>query len=130
MSILCRQYCTYPTSQGIKINRQNNVVTIKKLKISHEFPGSHIIFEPCFFNKYKRVKNLLNLICNENLDLQFSADYLKNIDDEFIKLCKKANFTGLKFGIESAIPDVRQSVNRFSVTNDTKNKLIKLIEQV
>lgn len=126
----CRQYCTYPTSQGIKINRQNNDVTIKKLKkISQKFPGAHIIFrDPVFSINIKETKYLLNLICDENLDLQFSAElHLKNIDDEFIKLCKKAKFTGLKFGIESAIANVRQSVSRFSVTNDTQKNMIEKI---
>ena len=64
------------------------------------------------------------------MDLQFSAElHLKNIDDDFIKLCKKANFTGLKFGIESAIPDIRQSVSRFSVTNDTQKNMIDKINR-
>ena len=111
----CREYCTYPTSQGIKVNRQNNFETIKKLKkISHNFPGSHIIFrDPVFSLNIKETKYLLDLIYKENLDLQFSAElHLRNIDDDFIELCKKAKFSGLKFGIESAIADVRDSVNR------------------
>ena len=126
----CREYCTYPTSQGIKVNRQNNFETIKKLKkISHNFPGSHIIFrDPVFSLNIKETKYLLDLIYKENLDLQFSAElHLRNIDDDFIELCKKAKFSGLKFGIESAIADVRDSVNRFSVSNDIQKNMIDKI---
>ena len=126
----CREYCTYPTSQGIKVNRQNNFETIKKLKIiSRDSPGSHVIFrDPVFSLNIKETKSLLNLIYRENLDLQFSAElHLKNIDDDFIELCKKAKFSGLKFGIESAIPDVRDSVNRFSVSNDIQKNMIDKI---
>ena len=54
----CREYCTYPTSQGIKVNRQNNDETIKKLKkISHNFTRITYYFSrSCFFTKYKRNK--------------------------------------------------------------------------
>ena len=46
--------------QGIKVNRQNNFETIKKLKkISHNFPGSHIIFrDPVFSLNIKETKYL------------------------------------------------------------------------
>ena len=64
-----------------------------------------LFFEISFSLNIKETKSLLNLIYKENLDLQFSAElHLKNIDDDFIGLCKKAKFSGLKFGIESAIP--------------------------
>ena len=52
---------------------------------------------------------------------------MRNIDDDFIELCKKAKFSGLKFGIESAIADVRDSVNRFSVSNDIQKNMIDKI---
>ena len=58
------------------------------------------------------------------LNIEFSSElHLNNVDDEFLELCKYSKMNGLKFGIESAVEEVRDSVKRFSVTND-KQKLI------
>tara|TARA_X000000950_G_scaffold283309_1_gene383861 strand:+ start:1512 stop:2837 length:1326 start_codon:yes stop_codon:yes gene_type:complete len=117
----CREYCTYPTSQGRKVNRESESETIKRLKIiSNQYKSSHIIFrDPVFSINLPKVKSLLKEIGDASLNIEFSAElHLKNIDDEFIELCNYANLTGLKFGIESAFEEVRNSVNRFSIDND------------
>lgn len=128
----CREYCTYPTSQGRKIVQENTDIITKKLKnISNKFPGSHIVFrDPVFSINIKHTKRLLRQIGDSNLKIDFSAElHLKNIDDEFLDLCNYANFTGLKFGIESAHKNVRDSVNRFSIENDEQMIVIDKIKK-
>lgn len=126
----CFEYCTYPLAQGRKILQEPVESVIKKLKIiSDNFPQSHIVFrDPVFSINMKHTKDLLKQIGKANLNIDFSAElHLKNVDDEFIELCKKAKFTGLKFGIESAHEEVRDSVKRFSIDNDEQMKTIKMI---
>tara|TARA_B100000575_G_scaffold46581_1_gene33721 strand:+ start:6423 stop:7772 length:1350 start_codon:yes stop_codon:yes gene_type:complete len=126
----CQEYCTYPLAQGRKILQEPVESVVKKLKIiSNNFPQSHIVFrDPVFSINMKHTKDLLNQIGEANLNIDFSAElHLKNVDDEFIELCKKAKFTGLKFGIESAHEEVRDSVKRFSIDNDEQMKTIKKI---
>ena len=128
----CKEYCTYPTTQGSKVRRQSNDESIKKLKsIATEFPNSHVVFrDPVFSLNIKETKELLKKIIISDINLSFSAElHLRNIDDEFIDLCKEANFSGLKFGIESALPEVRDSVKRFSVTNDVQKQMISKINR-
>ena len=128
----CREYCTYPTTQGRKIILESNETVSNKLfKISKKFPKSHIVFrDPVFSINIKYTKNLLKKIGDLRLDLSFSAElHLKNIDDELIELFKYANFTGLKFGIESAHKNVRDHVNRFSIDNDEQVKIIKKLNK-
>ena len=51
------------------------------------------------------------------------------MDDEFLELCKYSKMNGLKFGIESAVEEVRDSVKRFSVTNDKQKLIIDKIKK-
>lgn len=126
----CFEYCTYPLAQGNKILQEPVENVIEKLKeISNKFPNAHIVFrDPVFSINMKHTKMLLKKIGDAKLNIDFSAElHLKNVDDEFIELCVYAKFTGLKFGIESAHEEVRDSVNRFSVANDDQMKIVKKI---
>ncbi len=128
----CREYCTYPLAQGIKVRRESIDITIDKFKkISNKYKSSHIIFrDPVFSINLKKSKELLKKIGDAKLNIEFSSElHLNNIDDEFLELCKYAKMNGLKFGIESAIEEVRDSVKRFSVTNDKQKTIINKIKQ-
>ena len=128
----CREYCTYPTSQGRKVLQESVDVIVDKLKqISTNYPKSHIVFrDPVFSINLKHTKALLKKIGDEDLPIEFSAElHLSNVDDELLDLCNHANFVGLKFGIESVHKEIRDSVNRFSIENDDQMKIIAKINQ-
>ncbi len=128
----CREYCTYPTTQGVKVLQEQSTSTIQKLRaISKKYPGAHVVFrDPVFSINIKNAKKLLKEIGDQQLSLDFSAElHLKNIDDEFIQLCKYANITGLKFGIESAHETVRNDSKRFSVSNDQQKTTITKLKK-
>ena len=127
----CREYCTYPLAQGLKVKRESIDITIEKLKkISNKYKSSHIIFrDPVFSINLKKSKELLKKIGDAKLNIEFSSElHLNNIDDEFLELCNYSKMNGLKFGIESAIEEVRDSVSRFSVTNDKQQTIINKIK--
>ena len=127
----CREYCTYPLAQGLKVKRESIDITIEKLKkISNKYKSSHIIFrDPVFSINLKKSKELLKKIGDAKLNIEFSSElHLNNIDDEFLELCNYSKMNGLKFGIESAIEEVRDSVSRFSVTNDKQQIIINKIK--
>lgn len=127
----CREYCTYPLTQGLKVKRESIDVTVNKLiKISNKYKSSHVIFrDPVFSINLKKSKELLKKIGDAKLNIDFSSElHLNNIDDEFLELCKYSKMVGLKFGIESAIEEVRDASNRFSVSNDTQKILIDKIK--
>ena len=128
----CFEYCTYPTSQGRKVLQEPIEYTIKNFKkISLKFPNAHIVFrDPVFSINIKQTKILLKAIGDANLNLDFSVElHLRNIDDEFIQLCKYAKIKWLKFGIESAYEDIRNSVDRFSITNDKQREIINKLKK-
>ena len=128
----CREYCTYPLAQGLKVKRESIDITIDKLKkISNKYKSSHIIFrDPVFSINLKKSKELLKKIGDAKLNIEFSSElHLNNIDDEFLELCKYSKMNGLKFGIESAIEEVRDASNRFSVSNDKQKILIEKIKK-
>ena len=127
----CREYCTYPLAQGTKKSKESIESTLRKLSFySKKFKFSHIVFrDPVFSIDIKKSKELLKKIGDSQLNLEFSAElHLKNVDDEFIDLCKYANMKGLKFGIESAYDNVRDSVKRHSVNNDFQRAIIEKIK--
>ncbi len=126
----CREYCTYPLAQGIKVKRETIDITIDKLKqISSKYKSPHIVFrDPVFSINIKKSKELLKKIGDANLNIEFSSElHLSNIDDEFLELCKYSKMNGLKFGIESSSEVVRDSVKRFSLTNDKQRTTINKI---
>lgn len=129
----CREYCTYPLTQGLKVKRESNDIIIDKFKkISNKYKSSHIVFrDPVFSINLKKSKELLKKIGDLKLNIEFSSElHLNNIDDEFLELCKHSKMTGLKFGIESAVEEVRDSVKRFSVTNDKQKSIIDKIKKI
>ena len=76
--------------------------------------SAYCVSWPCFSINLKKAKELLSAIKAANLNLEYSAElHLKNID-EFIGLASEANFSALKFGIESAFSHIRDSVKRIS----------------
>ena len=78
----------------------------------------------------KAFKELLKKIGDAKLNIEFSSElHLNNIDDEFLELCNYSKMNGLKFGIESAIEEVRDASNRFSVSNDKQKALIFKIKK-
>ena len=128
----CREYCTYPLAQGLKVKRESLDITLDKLKtISNKYKSSHIIFrDPVFSINLKKSKELLKKIGDLKLNIEFSSElHLNNVDDEFLELCKYSKMNGLKFGIESAVEEVRNSVKRFSVTNDKQKLIIDKIKK-
>lgn len=128
----CREYCTYPLAQGVKVKRESIDITINKLKkISDKYKSSHIVFrDPVFSINLKKSKELLKKIGDAKLNIEFSSElHLSNIDDEFLELCKYSKMSGLKFGIESAVEEVRDSVKRFSLTNDKQMVIINKIRK-
>ena len=128
----CREYCTYPLAQGLKVKRESIDITVDKFKrISNKYKSSHIIFrDPVFSINLKKSKELLKKIGDSKLNIEFSSElHLNNVDDEFLELCKYSKMNGLKFGIESAIEEVRDASNRFSVSNDKQKTLIQKIKK-
>ncbi len=128
----CFEYCTYPLSQGRKILPEKHSSVVEKFKIlSNKYGKAHIVFrDPVFSINIKQAKLLLKSIGDANLNIDFTAElHLKNIDDEFIDLCKHAKISWLKFGIESAIESVRNSVNRYSIANDDQSRIINKIRK-
>lgn len=128
----CAEYCTYPTSQGKKVISQSIEKVLKDLyEISVCFPRAHIVFrDPVFSINLKKAKELLSAIKAANLNLEYSAElHLKNIDEEFIGLASEANFSALKFGIESAFSHIRDSVKRISVSNDVQFERIDCLRK-
>jgi len=128
----CYEYCTYPTTQGRKVLQESIKHAVKNfIKIALKYPKAHIVFrDPVFSINIKQTKALLKAIGDEKLDLNFSVElHLRNIDDEFIELCKYAKIKWLKFGIESAYEDIRNSVDRFSVNNDKQREIINKLKQ-
>ena len=128
----CFEYCTYPLSQGRKTLQEKNSSVVEKFKIlSKKYGKAHVVFrDPVFSINIKQSKQLLKMIGDANLNIDFTAElHLKNIDDEFIELCKYAKFTWLKFGIESAIEHIRDSVNRHSIANDDQVVIINKLRK-
>ena len=118
----CYEYCVYPLQQGRRINAVNPEKLIEDLNYLHNKVGSkNFVFrDPVFSINRKYTNDLLNEIeKNNHKNFSFTVEtHLNNIDDDLARLFKSAGVDWVKFGIESAVDDVKNNVNRYSLKND------------
>lgn len=69
-----------------------------------------------FFVDIERVRKICELIIKENLNIEiFSAcriNYLKNMDDEYLKLLYRSGFKTLSFGVESGSEKIIELIHK------------------
>lgn len=117
----CYRYCVYPLSQGrLALHETVDSVVSKLKKYDRPDVRNHVVFrDPSFAVDMEYAKCLLQAIIDEPMNLDFSVElHLKDVDDEFIELSRRASVKWMKFGVESASARVRNSVDRISVSND------------
>lgn len=128
----CFHYCTYPLQQGRKVRARSpeNIVS----EIQHwckKIKNPKFIFrDPVFSINRKHTVSLCNLIIEKNLKIDFLIEtHLKNLDDELIKLLRKAGLKLVYVGVESKHTDVLANINRATVTQDDQYETIKKLEE-
>ena len=128
----CFHYCTYPLQQGRKIRHRSveNIVKEMKYWIKNLKTNKFIFRDPVFSIDRRHTVLLCETIIKENLKIEFLIEtHLKNLDDELIKLLKRAGLKMVYVGIESSDVNVLKDINRFTVNNDQQYQVIEKLSK-
>jgi anaerobic magnesium-protoporphyrin IX monomethyl ester cyclase len=127
----CFEYCTYPLQQGRKVRTTDPLKVVEDINfINKDSKVNRFIFrDPVFSINKKYTVNLLQEMANKLSKKQFTIEtHLNNIDTDMADLMAEASIARVKFGIESASPDVMENVSRHSVAQDEQAKAINILK--
>ena len=128
----CVYYCTYPVQQGRKLRfRNTDNILSEMLHWNSKFGTKNFIFrDPVFSINHKHATELLNKIAKSKIKFNICIEtHLKNIDDELIKLFKKAGIKLIYVGIESGDKEVLIDSKRTTIEFDDQIKKVREIEK-
>ena len=127
----CFKYCVYPLQQGRKVRQRDITELIKEIEYwKKEHKVEMIIFrDPVFSINRKHTIELCNAIIKAKINIKFVIEtHLRILDEELIKILKKAGLSGVKVGIESSSKEVLKNANRFTIEKDEQVEKVKLLE--
>ncbi len=127
----CFNYCTYPLQQGRKVRARSVENIIDEIKYWQTKLGAKkfVFRDPVFSINRKHTIQLCNEIINQKLNISFMVEtHLNNMDDEMIKLLKKAGLELVYVGVESSNHVVLKDMKRFTIEHDKQFQIIKKCE--
>ena len=127
----CFNYCTYPLQQGRKVRYRSieNIIDEIKYWKKNLNTNKFVFRDPVFSINRKFTEQLCERIIEDNLDIVFLVEtHLNNLDDDLIKLLRKAGLKMVYVGVESYEGDVLKDIDRFTVSNDDQFNIIKKLE--
>ena len=124
----CYEYCVYPLQQGRKINAADPEKIISDIEfINKNTKIKNFVYrDPVFSINRKYTDQLVSAMNKLENKYEFTIEtHLNNIDSQLAEDFSNANIKWVKFGIESAIDDVKSNVNRYSLNNDDQFKRVE-----
>ena len=128
----CFKYCVYPLQQGRKVRQRQPGKIVDELEHwKNEMGIKMFVFrDPVFSINRKHTVEFANELINRKLNIKFIIEtHLRILDEELIKLLKKAGLSAVKVGVESANKDVLKNANRFTIEKDEQFKKIRELEK-
>ena len=123
----CFNYCTYPLQQGRKVRYRSvgNIIN-EIIHWQNKIKTNKFVFrDPVFSINRKFTIELCNEIIKNKINIEFLIEtHLNNLDDELIRLLKKAGLRIVYIGVESVEEKILKDINRFSIKNDIQYNLI------
>lgn len=128
----CYEYCVYPLQQGRKVRHTSVDKVIENIKLINSYSGAkNFVFrDPVFSINKKYTYELLEEMSSKISGLNFTIEtHLNNITVDMAERLSSASVEWVKFGIESASDEVKDSVNRFTLRDDEQRLNIEICKQ-
>lgn len=128
----CFKYCVYPLQQGRSVRQRNVSKIVDELEYWKNKMGikMFVFRDPVFSINKKHTIEFANELINRNINIKFIIEtHLRILDEELIKLLKKAGLAAVKVGVESANTEVLKNANRFTIKKDDQLKKIRELEK-
>lgn len=130
----CPYNCTFCYPRGfwrkVRLHSANYVVDeIKMLKDDYELDGI-VIRDDLFIISKRRVKEIVNLLKKEKLDLKFSIIARANlITKDLVCILKSMNVASISFGLESGSDRILNYLKKGTVTVKQNKDALKLCKK-
>jgi hypothetical protein len=127
----CYEYCTYPLQQGRKVRSVDPNKMIEDINwINADSGARNFVFrDPVFSINKKYTYALLEQMASRLKKFSFTVEtHLNNIDEEMGVKLSAASVKWVKFGIESASPEVMSDVSRHNLESDEQVKNIEILK--
>jgi len=128
----CYEYCTYPLQQGRKVRSVETSKMIEDINFINKDSGAkNFVFrDPVFSINKKYTVKLLDEMASRLKGMNFTIEtHLNNIDEELGSKLRDASVNWVKFGIESASPEVMLNVSRHNIEVDEQATNIKILHK-
>ena len=127
----CFKYCVYPLQQGRKVRQRSPKKIVDEMVYwkNKMNIGMFVFRDPVFSINKKHTIEFAEELISRKLNLKFIIEtHLRILDEELIKILKKAGLKGTKVGVESADSSVLNNANRFTIEKDEQYKKIRELE--
>lgn len=128
----CFRYCVYPLQQGRTVRQrtpENVFEEIKYWNLNYNIK-LFIFRDPVFSINKKHTIKLCELISESKIKIKFVIEtHLRLLDDDLVKIMKKAGLTYVKVGIENADTEILSSEKRFTVKKDEQLEKVKKLKK-
>ncbi|KPA16302.1 Radical SAM domain-containing protein [Candidatus Magnetomorum sp. HK-1] len=118
-------FCAVHNNRNYRMRSINNVIeeieyTKKKFNINF------VSFEDALFTaSKKRIIELCSKIIEKKLNIEWGCEgHINFIDEELMKIMRKAGCIGISYGIESGNQDILNSINKKTRLDDIKKKVL------
>ena len=128
----CFEYCTYPLQQGRKVRSMSPEKLIEDINfINKDSNAKNFVFrDPVFSINRSYTHSLLDSMASKLKGFSFTVEtHLNNIDQTMAEKFSQASIKWVKFGIESASPEVMKDVSRYNIEEDEQKKNIALLKK-
>ncbi len=121
-------YCSVVKIAGHQVRGQDIDTTLKSMRRAREGGVRYIAFVSDNFNKYPRVRELLEAMIDANLGLRFFCQCDTHVvnQPELFELLRKANCFEMFIGIESFSRKTLKAVNKFHNHPEKYKQLLNL----
>jgi len=127
----CFKYCVYPLQQGRNVRQRTPKNIVDEIEYwSNKKVKMFIFRDPVFSINKKHTVDFCNKLIERNLNIKFVIEtHLRILDNDLIRLLKRAGLKAVKVGVESFDPNVLEDSGRFTVSRDQQYDKIRELEK-
>ena len=128
----CFKYCVYPLQQGRKPRHRLAKNIVDELEYwNKQFNVKMFIFrDPVFSINKKHTLEFCEELIQRKINIKFIIEtHLRILDNDLIKILKKAGLKAVKVGVESFDEEVLKNSGRYSVSRDEQFDKIRELEK-
>lgn len=128
----CFEYCVYPLQQGRKVRSVDPAKLAEDIHYMKKQTGAEkfVFRDPVFSINRNYTMSLIETLLRKGIKADFTIEtHLKNLDEDILDAMLAVGIRTIKFGVESASPEVMNAVRRHSLVRDKQMEIVELMRK-